>query len=180
MSNVLEISQKRRKFTDDSTISDVSIGTEKICIFLEDKDRDLKDTMDIKEIEKLKVYGETCIPYGVYEVVVTLSGAFGIWLPLLLNTKGFKGIRIHKGNDKSDTLGCPLTGTKETKDYVTGSTQAFERLFYIVLNHLTMDSITAQKLVTIHKKGKSGSKEFGEIFTKSKVNGQKIIIEITK
>ena len=180
MANVLTITHKRRTFTDKSTISDVSIGAEKICIFLEDKDRDLKDTMAITEVEKLKVYGETCIPYGVYEVAITLSAAFGIWLPLVLDTKGFKGIRIHKGNDKSDTLGCLLTGTKETKDYVSGSTAAFEKLLYILLNHLTMDSAIAQKLVTIHKNGKVGTKEFGELFTKSKVIGQKIIIDIIK
>lgn len=180
MSNILNITHKRHTFTDNSTISDVLIDNEKICIFLEDKDRGLKDTMAISEIEKLKVYGETCIPYGVYVVDVTLSGAFGIWLPIILDTKGYKGIRIHKGNDKSDTLGCPLTGTKATKDYVTGSTHAFEKLFYIFLNHLTMDSVIAQKLVNIHKKGKAGTKEFGELFTKSRVQGQKIIIDIVK
>lgn len=181
METALEIKQTRNVFTEHSTISDVEINGEFICYFLEDKDRGLKDTMPEKEIVKLKVYGDTCIPYGVYEIVITLSAAFGIWLPLILNTKGFKGIRQHKGNTKVDTLGCQLMGLKKGVDKVSDSTGAFEKLLFIYLNHLTLNTEIAQKMVDLHKlKNKAGQKEFGELLKKHKVEGQKIIIDITQ
>lgn len=57
-----------------------------------------------------KVYGETAIPAGRYQVKLTRSPRFGRDLPLLLGVPGFDGIRIHTGNDASDTEGCLLPG----------------------------------------------------------------------
>lgn len=67
---------------------------------------------------QVKVYGETCIDAGTYNVIVTMSTRFKVELPLLLDVKGFAGIRIHGGNTDKDTHGCILIGKKV--DYKNG------------------------------------------------------------
>lgn len=58
----------------------------------------------------IKVYGETAIPAGEYNVIVTMSTRFKKELPLLQDVVGFGGVRIHGGNTHKDTLGCILIG----------------------------------------------------------------------
>ena len=76
-----------------------------------------------------KVYGQTAIPAGVYNVVVTPSVRFKRELPLLENVPGFQGIRIHPGNTAKDTEGCILVGKAKTAESVTHSREAFDALF---------------------------------------------------
>ena len=76
-----------------------------------------------------KVYGQTAIPAGVYNVVVTPSARFKRDLPLLENVPNFQGIRIHPGNTAADTEGCILVGKAKTATSVTHSREAFEALF---------------------------------------------------
>lgn len=131
----MDIKLKRTIFTDKSTIGELYLDGAFECFILEDKDRGLKDTMSMEEISKLKVYGQTCIPYGVYKVVITKSDGFSrlrghdVFLPLLLNVKGYSGIRIHTGNKPDDSLGCLLPARKKGIDNVTESTPAFNNLF---------------------------------------------------
>jgi len=58
----------------------------------------------------VKIKHETCIPEGVYKVVVSYSPRFKCKLPLLLNVPNFIGIRIHAGNITANTSGCILVG----------------------------------------------------------------------
>ena len=46
-------------------------------------------------------------------------------MPLLLNVKGFEGIRIHKGNSAVDTHGCLLLGKSKSKDFIGVSNLAY-------------------------------------------------------
>lgn len=98
------------------------------CDTLEDKDRGLKQSMSVSEIKKLKVYGETCIPYGIYDVVLSYSPKFKKIMPEVLKVKGFTGIRIHNGVDKNSTSGCVIVGKKWQDGKVTKSRDTFAAL----------------------------------------------------
>ena len=118
----------REIFRTDRTISKLYIDGAYFCDVLEDVDRGLYFTQPIEEIEKIKVYGATAIPRGVYELTVSYSDKFKQYLPLLLNVPGYKGIRIHSGNTPADTLGCLLPGKYNGTD-VVNSRSTFKSLF---------------------------------------------------
>ena len=105
----MEIIVQRETYTNDSTIGTLTYGGSK-CYTLEDKVRDVNKDGDLNDIGESKVYGETTIPSGRYQVVITFSNRFKKQLPLLINVKGFEGIRIHAGNTKENTHGCILLG----------------------------------------------------------------------
>lgn len=108
---------------------------------LEDPDRGLTDSMSLEEIKKIKVKGNTCIPYGTYNITITYSPRFKKNLPLLNNVKGFDGIRIHSGNKPQDTEGCLLPGFNKVKGQVINS-------------KVTTDKLIAQIQQAINKKEK--------------------------
>ncbi len=60
----------------------------------------------------LKVYAETAIPYGRYQVLVTWSNRFKRMLPAILNVPDFEGIRIHNGTSALSSAGCPIISFK--------------------------------------------------------------------
>ncbi len=91
------------------------------CNALEDTDRGLRSDMPLSEIKAKKVYGQTAIPSGEYECAYTYSVRFKKMLPLLLNVKGFEGVRIHSGNSAKDTEGCILCGKNDKVGWVSDS-----------------------------------------------------------
>lgn len=127
--NTMELYLKREVFTEESTIGSLSIDGQFECYILEDKDRGLSDDMPLNEIVARKVYGKTAIPYGRYQVDWTLSSRFKIMMPILLNVKGYAGIRIHKGNSEIDSLGCLLCGRKRSNNAISESTFATNQLY---------------------------------------------------
>lgn len=126
----------RKIFTNKSTIGSLYIDDVLFCDILEDKDRGLLQSMLPSAIAKLKVWGETAIPYGKYEVVITYSEKFKQRMPLLLNVVGYTGIRIHTGNNADHSHGCLICGTRsiETPDLLKGGTSkiAYDKLFKIL------------------------------------------------
>lgn len=114
---------------DGYTISRLYVNGELFgCNTLEDTDRGLNQKMDLDEIKNKKVYGQTAIPRGSYECVYTYSNRFKKMLPLLLNVKGFEGIRIHSGNSAKDTEGCILVGLNLKKGMVLNSREWTNKL----------------------------------------------------
>lgn len=67
---------------------------------------------------KVKIYGQTCIPSGIYSVDYTWSGRFNRMLPLLGDVPLYFAVRIHGGNTTENTEGCILaiTGYEKTPD----------------------------------------------------------------
>jgi hypothetical protein len=125
----MELYLKRDTFTDISTTGKLLIDGQFECFILEDRDRGLTDTMPLAEIVATKIYGKTAIPYGRYEVDWTMSARFKVFMPILLNVKGYSGIRIHKGNTEIDSLGCLLCGRKRANNIITESTAATNLLY---------------------------------------------------
>lgn len=99
------------------------------CDVLEDTDRGLDDKMPLEEIIKKKKYGTTAIPTGTYEVQITYSPKYKKLMPLIMNVKGYSGIRIHSGNCAKDTLGCLLVGKNKEVGKVLESRKTYNALF---------------------------------------------------
>lgn len=83
-----------------------------------------------------KVFGQTAIPYGIYDVVITHSPHFQRDLPLLMNVPGFEGVRIHPGNTPADTEGCILVGQDRLPASIGRSKMAFEMLYLKIYDAL--------------------------------------------
>ena len=99
--------------------------------------------MTLEEINKKKIYGQTAIPSGTYEVKMTYSNRFhsrawgkkyGGKVPELINVKGFGGVRIHPFNRASESLGCIAVGKNSAVGMVTNSQAYYFKLLddYIV------------------------------------------------
>jgi hypothetical protein len=112
----LKLELKRKIFTDDSTIGELSIDGTFVCYTLEDKVRDDK------------IYAITAIDYGNYEVIISYSNRFKQFMPLLLNVPKFKGIRIHPGNNSKDTEGCILVGNSKSLNFIGNSRITYRSL----------------------------------------------------
>lgn len=125
------------------TIGKLFINDVFFCNTLEDKDRGLTSAMPIEKIKVLKVWGETAIPSGVYEVKLSHSPKFAnrVWgkkykgqVPEITNVKGFAGIRIHPLNTAQDSLGCIGVGKNTAVGKITNSTEYYYKLLdtYII------------------------------------------------
>lgn len=130
----MEIEVKRIARKERYTIGNMYVDDTYFCDTLEDADRGLADTMEIDEILENKLKGITAIPTGKYDVILSFSPRFKRVLPLLLNVKGFEGIRIHSGNTAEDTEGCLLVGENKEKGKVLNSRATFEKLMSILLS----------------------------------------------
>jgi hypothetical protein len=112
----------RTVFSPHATIGELRCGPELLCHVLEDV---------VRPAGAPKVWGQTAIPAGTYEVVVTYSQRFRQPLPLLMDVPGYEGVRIHSGNSAADTAGCLLVGHYDAHkpDWVANSRATFATLF---------------------------------------------------
>jgi hypothetical protein len=120
----LRLLLQRGKSTNVSTPGTLHIDGKFECFTLE----------DVVRPTGVKVYGQTAIPAGIYEVQLTYSPKFspkygGLAIPLLVAVANFLGVRIHWGNKAADTDGCILVGDAPGVDWVGQSRVAFDRLY---------------------------------------------------
>lgn len=123
MKQVVMLKVVRRARREKYTIGDFIIEGKTVANTLEDPIRILDDKNhdgDFDDPGEGKIYGQTAIPAGTYEVVVTMSSRFKRELPLLLNVPGFSGVRIHSGNTAADTKGCIMVGTNDAVGFIHG------------------------------------------------------------
>ena len=136
--------------TNEFTMGELYIDDKYICDTLEDRVRPLPEECpntpkgnDCKCKEK--VYGQTAIPAGTYELKLTYSNRFKKILPEILNVPHFLGIRIHAGNTAADSEGCVLVGTWDDKN---GNRLINSRIAFDLLMHL-LQSIDEPITITI-------------------------------
>ena len=110
----MEWSLVRKFFNENYTIGKLMIDGERFCDTLEDRVRDLKDYDHDGKFDN-KVYGQTAIPCGTYQVIVSYSPKFDKRLPELLSVPGFTNIRIHSLTNAKQTDGCIGIGENKQK-----------------------------------------------------------------
>lgn len=139
----MKILVKRVAKKEKYTIGKMYVDDVYVCDTIEDKDRDLTQNTPLNDIKKKKVYGQTAIPSGTYNVTLdVVSTKFvqkpyfkelcGDKLPRLMNVPGFDGVLIHTGNDEDDSYGCIIVGYNKVKGKVIESRKAFEKLYPIL------------------------------------------------
>lgn len=108
---------------------------------IEDKDRGLKQSDELSTIKKIKVFGETAIPVGRYEINMSIKSPkfsnfakypqykkYNGVLPRLVNVKGYEGILIHIGSSEKSSHGCLIVGKNDVVGKVTKSEYYFNKL----------------------------------------------------
>lgn len=115
-------------------ISDMFANGVWICYVLEDEVRNDGD----------KVFGETCIPAIIYDVILTMSSRFKRVMPLIFNTKDFKieykgvvfeGVRFHGGLTEKHSHGCPLVGLSVNEEQTAISKSAEKIITDLLIKH---------------------------------------------
>ena len=125
----MRIELVRIAFKDTYTIGKLYVDGKYFSDVIEDKDRGLDSSMTESEILEKKVKGQTAIPTGHYVINITYSPKYKRMMPLLLDVKGFSGIRIHSGNTAKDTEGCLIVGKNKKVGMVLESRDTYKRLF---------------------------------------------------
>lgn len=136
----MEIKVDRKWKKDTYTIGNLYINSKFFCNTIEDKDRGLKQTDSLQKINEVKVYGETAIPTGKYEVLMDVySPKFGSVtfyqqvckgkVPRLRNVPGWSGVLIHAMNSALESYGCLGVGKNTAKGKVTDSRNWFKKLY---------------------------------------------------
>ena len=129
----MEIKLKRTVLEDSTTLGEVYINDVFYAFSLEDAYRD-----------GFKIPGQTCIPYGRYEIkprnVGGMTKRYAAKFPWhkgmlwLQDVQNFKWVYIHIGNTIAHTDGCILVGEGVKHDHVTGdftlisSTNAYKHI----------------------------------------------------
>lgn len=119
----MEIKLIRKYYRTKYTIGRLYVNNRFFSDCLEPPSLHLTERSALGTILIAKYKGYRAIPTGRYRILITRSRRFGRWLPLLMNVKGFEGIRIHPGNKPEDTRGCILLGFNRRKGYVLDSTR---------------------------------------------------------
>lgn len=137
---MLELVVHRKILTPKCTVGELTIkGYLPVWYTLEDVDRDRNRDGDLNDPGEKKVWGETAIPSGLYNIKWQFSNHFKETMPYLDNVPNFSGVMIHPGNRIEHTHGCLLVGTELHKVSdelyeVRNSKAAFKHLIGILSN----------------------------------------------
>jgi hypothetical protein len=133
----MEITVDRKWKKDTYTIGVCYINGVRFSETLEDKDRGLDNSMSESIIKSKKIYGQTAIPTGTYEIKMTYSPKFAnrAWAKKysgkvveITNVKAYSGVRIHPFNTAAESLGCIAVGRNLVKGKVLQSTIYYQKL----------------------------------------------------
>lgn len=124
----MKLKLKRIALKPTYTIGKLYIDDVYFCDTLEDTVRD-KNKNGKFDAGEYKIYGQTAIPYGKYEIKWTYSPRFKRYMPLLMDVPSFSGVRIHSGNTAKDSLGCILVGENSKVGMVLNSRATVNKLY---------------------------------------------------
>lgn len=143
----MKLTLERSYFGSEYTIGHLYVDGEFFCDTIEDRYRDLS--------KEKKVYGETSIPFGVYDIELTYSPKYTekmrtdqyfrrfsemrgnklvAIMPELKDVPYFSGIRIHPGTTQIDSYGCLIVGENKKKGCVLNSRATFSKLYAVLKN----------------------------------------------
>lgn len=123
----------RRYLKETYTIGALFIDGLWVCDTIEDRVRDLNRDGDLEDNGEQKVSRLTAIPYGTYQVELSMSPKFTRLLPLVKGVPHFTGIRIHRGNTADDSSGCILPGENKQPGRVINSTEYEMKIITLIL-----------------------------------------------
>ena len=128
------IKVQREKYTTKTTIGKLYVNGVYVCDTLEDVCRDLNRDGNLNDEGETKVYAETAIPSGTYQLKIYDSPHFKQKLFWLQKVSGYDYVLIHSGNTAADTKGCILLGYNTAMNMVTDSRNALKKFHELVLN----------------------------------------------
>lgn len=150
----MELTLKRIAKRPTYTIGKLYIDGVYVCDTIEDTDRGLSQKDSLANIKKKKIYGQTAIPTGTYDITMnvvspkfkdrTWAKPWGGKLPRLLNVPGYEGVLIHVGNSAEDSLACVLVGQNKVVGKVINSTVTFNKLMQILTKAKDKITITVE------------------------------------
>lgn len=122
------------------TIGHLYYNGERLCDILEDPVRDLNKDGDLNDPGEGKIYGNTAIPYGMHEIIITYSPKFKRDLPLLVGVNHFEGVRIHGTRSKvatnKNTHGCLIPGENKVRGGVIKSLEYEGKITELIKSQL--------------------------------------------
>jgi hypothetical protein len=123
----MELALRRILLADSYTIGRLFSDDVDLDIYtLEDKVREIPEL----PVEQWKIYGQTAIPRGRYQVNPVWFGRYARLMPELQDVPGFTEIFIHPGATDKNTAGCLLVSKKwEGGDLLEASWEALDELW---------------------------------------------------
>jgi hypothetical protein len=138
----MKLSLHRQGSLAGATIGKLCIEGIFACSTLEDEVREIPG----QSVQSWKIAGVTAIPAGIYRVTLEYSHRFGPDTLTLHDVPGFTYIRMHAGNDVTNTEGCILLGMRATDHTLIGGTS---RPAVQLVKHEVMAAIVRGETVTI-------------------------------
>jgi len=119
---------ERFRYTDKSTIGEITLDGNRICYSLE------------LSCRKGDEGGRLAIPPGKYPILMTHSPKFKRKMPLI-DVPGREGIRFHPANSPDELDGCVAPGMRYEEDRVWDSRKAFDLLMVEICGHLAKNNL---------------------------------------
>lgn len=131
----------RHTFGPTSTVGTLYLRGEAVCFTLEDADR--------LALGFKKVYAQTAIPAGTFDLRLSMSSRFRKIMPEVMGVPQFTGIRIHSGNFVKDTAGCILPGRQASLGVVHFSREAYETVLDLIEEEIDRYQATSLTIVRL-------------------------------
>ncbi len=122
------ITIKRKIKTGISCIGELWVNDRFECWTAEAPDRELHQHFPLAEITRRKLLMQTAIPTGRYQVTLSWSDRWKMYMPLVMEVPGFANVRLYADNVAATTDGCIRLGCSTGINEVYNSRMALRNL----------------------------------------------------